>query len=141
MVNKSETKTYFPKHWPFKIKSKRRKPLGDITRKKKLIRKMTTFPKSSKLTTRQRLKSFCKIVTLEEKLKFSKTCQKQLQNHIKLVLCKKQLQKKPTIRKMTTFQKSLKLATMQRLQPLQNRHFGSKIKILKNMPKTTLQGH
>ena len=28
---------------------------------------------------------------------------------------------------------------MQRLQPLQNRHFGSKIKILKNMSKSILQ--
>ena len=28
---------------------------------------------------------------------------------------------------------------MQRLQPLQNNHFGSKIKIAKKVPKTTLQ--
>ena len=43
------------------------------------------------------------------------------------------LQKTPNIRKMTTFPKWPKLDTMQRL--LQNRHFGSKIKTVKHMPK------
>ena len=42
---------------------------------------------------------------------------------------------------MTTFPKSLKVATMQGLWSLQNRHFGSKIKILKNMPTTTREAH
>ena len=54
---------------------------------------------------------------------------------------------------MTTFRKSAKLATMQRLLPLQNAHFGSKakplqdahfgpkIKIVKNMRKATLEPH
>ena len=42
---------------------------------------------------------------------------------------------------MTTFRKSEKLATMQRLQPLQNGQFGSKTKIVQNMPETTLEAH
>ena len=52
---------------------------------------------------------------------------------------KKRLQKTPNIREMATLSKSPKLATMQRLYPLQNSQFGSKIEILKNMPKTTLR--
>ena len=39
---------------------------------------------------------------------------------------------------MTSFGKSAKLATMQRLQVLQNGQVGSKIKIAKNMPKHSL---
>ena len=59
--------------------------------------------------------SHCKIVTLGQKLKFSKTCQKQLYKHIKVVLCKKQLPKTTNTRKMTTSPKSPKFAAMQRL--------------------------
>ena len=33
------------------------------------------------------------------------------------------------------------MASMQRLQPLQNHHFGSKNKIVKNISKTSLQAH
>ena len=49
---------------------------------------------------------------------------------------KKLLQMPPNILKMTAFWKS---AIMQRLQPMQNPHFGSKNKIPKNMLNTTLE--
>ena len=42
---------------------------------------------------------------------------------------------------MNSFPKSPKLATMQELLPLQNGQFGSKINILENMRKTTLEPH
>ena len=98
---------------------------------------MTTFLKTSKSATMQRLQP---LQNRHFKSKI-KTCEKQLQNHIRVVPCKKQIQKTPSIRKLTTFPKWAKLATMQRLQPLQNRHFASKIKIVKNMRKTTLEPH
>ena len=79
------------------------------------------------------------IVTFRQKLKLSKPCEKQLQNHIRVVVWEKPLQKAPSIRKMTTFPKWPKLTTTQRAERLQNRHFGSKIKIVKTMRKTTLE--
>ena len=79
--------------------------------------------------------SLCKIVSLGQKLRFTKTCEKRFFNHIRVVLCKKPLQKTPNIRGMRRFWKS---AIVQRLQPLQNGQFGSKIKIHKNMRKTIL---
>ena len=48
-------------------------------------------------------------------------------------IMKKPLQKTANIRKITPFWKLAKVATMQRLQPLQNGQFGSKIKNAKNM--------
>ena len=48
--------------------------------------------------------------------------------HIAVVLCKKRLQKTVNIREMRAFRKLPKMATKQRLQTLQNRHFMSKIK-------------
>ena len=47
--------------------------------------------------------------------------------------------KTPYIRKIAAFPSWQKLATMQRLYPLQNCQFGSKFKILKTMLKNTLQ--
>ena len=85
--------------------------------------------------------SLCKMLSLGQKFKFSKTCEKRLYKHIRVVLCKKRLQKAPNIRKMTTFRKWPKLVTMHGLKPLQNAQFGSKIEILKTLWKTTLQAH
>ena len=48
--------------------------------------------------------------------------------HIAVVLCKKRLEKTANIGKMRAFWKWPKMATKQRLQTLQNRHFASKIK-------------
>ena len=54
----------------------------------------------------------CKMVSLGQKLKMLKRCEKRLYYHIKGVVCKKQLQKRPNIRKMRAFWKWPKLATM-----------------------------
>ena len=56
-----------------------------------------------------------KMVSLGPKLKFTKTCGKCLYYHTRVVLRKKQLQKRANIRKMTAFRKWPKLANMQRL--------------------------
>ena len=49
------------------------------------------------------------MLSLGEKLKFSKTCEKRFQKHIGVVFCKKQLKKTPSIRKMTSFGKMAKI--------------------------------
>ena len=59
--------------------------------------------------------SLCKMVSLAQKLKMPKTCDKRLYKHIRLVLCKKRLQKAANIWEMTLFWKLAKKATMQRL--------------------------
>ena len=50
------------------------------------IGKMTAFRKWPKLATMQRLYSLCKMVSLGRKLKFTKTCEKRLYNHTRLIL-------------------------------------------------------
>ena len=57
----------------------------------------------------------CKMVSLGQKLKMPKTCDKTLYKHIRLVLCKKRLQKAANIWEMRLFWKLAKMATMQRL--------------------------
>ena len=42
----------------------------------------------------------CKILIFGQKLKLPKTCEKRFYKHIKVVLCKKQLEKTANIRKM-----------------------------------------
>ena len=59
--------------------------------------------------------SLCKTVSLAQKLKRPKTCDKRLYKHIRLVSCKKQLQKAANIWGMRPFWKLAKVATMQRL--------------------------
>ena len=78
----------------------------------------------------------CKIVSLGQKLKWPKTCEKQFYKHVGVVLCNEPLEKTPNIREMRRFWKS---AILQRLYTLQNCQFGSKIKMAKNMRKTILQ--
>jgi len=72
--------------------------------------------------------SRCKILTLGQKLKMQKSMLKTFLQHIAVVLCRKRLEKTANIRKMRAFWKLPKMATKQRLQPLQNPHFGSKTK-------------
>ena len=79
------------------------------------------------------------MVSLAQKIKLLKRCQKGLQRHLAILLCKKWLQKTPNVREKTSFRKWPQLPTMQRLQAFQNGQFGSKIKIAKNMPKTSLE--
>ena len=77
--------------------------------------------------------SLCRMVSFGPKLKMPKTCDKRLYKQIRIVLWKKRLQKAANIWEMRPFWKLAKMATMQRLQPLQNGQFGSKIKNAKNM--------
>ena len=81
------------------------------------------------------------MVGLAKKLKMPKTCDKRFYKHIRLVLCKKRLQKPANIWEMRPFWKLAKMATMQRLLPLQSGQFGSKIKIAKNMRKEPVDAH
>ena len=85
--------------------------------------------------------SLCKMVSLGQKLKMPKICDKRLYKPIRLVLCKQPLKKAANIWEMTPFLKLAKMATMQRLQPLQSGQFGSKIKIAKNMQKAAVEAH
>ena len=70
-------------------------------------------------------------------IKTSKTCEKSLWSHNRVFLCEKRLQKTPNIRKMTSVGKFEKFAIMH--GHLQNRQFGSKIKMFKNLRKTFLE--
>ena len=56
--------------------------------------------------------SLCKMVSLGQKLKMPKTCEKPFYKNIRVVLCKKPLEKTPNIREMRRFWKS---AILQRL--------------------------
>ena len=61
--------------------------------------------------------------------------------HYSCFMQKKRLQKTASIRKMRPFIKLAKMATVQRLYPLQSGQFGSKIKIAKSMRKTAVEAH
>ena len=73
------------------------------------------------------------MVSLGQKLKMLKRCDKPLLHHIRIVGCKKSLLKTRNIRKMRTFLKWLKLAKKDGLKPMQNGQFGSKIKNAKKV--------
>ena len=60
--------------------------------------------------------SLCKMVSLGQKLKMPKTCEKRFYKNITVVLCKKPLEKTPNIREMRRFWKS---AILQSLYPMQ----------------------
>ena len=57
----------------------------------------------------------CKILSLGQKIKLPKTCQKRFYKHIRVVLCKKWLEETAIIRKRRRFLKWPKMATMQRV--------------------------
>ena len=59
--------------------------------------------------------SRCKMVSLGQKLKMPKRCEKRLYNYFAVVVCKEPLRKTPNIRKMRVFWQWPKLATTQRL--------------------------
>ena len=79
------------------------------------------------------------MVSLGQKLKMPKRCEKRLYEHIRTVVCKKALQKTPNTQKMRAFYKWPKLATTQGLYPLQNGQFRSKIKNAKKIPNTIVE--
>ena len=102
---------------------------------------MRAFWKLSKLATTQRLKPL-RNVSLGRKLKMPKRCEKRVDDHIKVVVCKKALPKTPNILKIKAFSKWPKLATTQRLYPSQNGKSGSNYKCQKgaeNNCTTTLK--
>ena len=105
---------------------------------KKPLKKHEIFQKWEHFENRPSCKGYspCKILTLAQKLKLQETCQNPLYKSFRVVLCKKPLQKTRNIPEMRAFWKS---AIMQRLKPMENRHFGSKIKIPKNMSKSIVQ--
>ena len=47
--------------------------------------------------------AFAKVFSLGQKLKMPKRCEKRLYHHIRVVVCKKPLQKTPNIRKKCQF--------------------------------------
>ena len=89
---------------------------------------MRPFWKLAKMTTSKGY-SLCKMVGLGQKLKMPKPCDRRIYKHIRLVLCKKRLQKAAKIWEMRPFWKLAKMATMQR----QSGQFGSKIKNAKKV--------
>ena len=66
----------------------------------------------------------CKMVSLGQKLTRPKTCEKRFYKHVRVVLCKKRLEKTPYIREMRPF---WKWAILQKLWTLKNDQFWSKI--------------
>ena len=85
--------------------------------------------------------SLCKMVNLGQKLKWPKTCAKRLYKKTRVVLCKKPLEKTPNIRERRFWKSAIlqRLLPTERLYPLKNVQFGSKIKTAKNMRKTVVQ--
>ena len=100
---------------------------------KNCLRKHQILEKGDNYENRPSRKGYSldKMVSFGQKLKLRKSCEKRFFNHIRVVLCKKPLEKTPNIRKMRLFWKSV-------IVPWQNGQFGSKIKIKKNMRKTIL---
>ena len=88
--------------------------------------------------------AFAKWSVWVKNLKMPTPCEKLFYTNIRVLLCKKPLEKKTNIREMTRFLKSAilqRLESMPRVYLLQNGHFGSKIKNAKIMQKTILQEH
>ena len=80
---------------------------------KKLIEKTANIPEMrgfSKLA-----KMATTMVSLGQKIKLLKTCEKRLYNHIIVVLCKKRIENTANIREMRGFCKLANMATGQRL--------------------------
>ena len=85
-----------------------KKPL----QKTRNIRKMIAFWKWQKLAKFHGLYSLCKMVSLGQKVEMLKRREKRFYDHIRLVVCKKPIQKMLHIRKITAFWKWQKLAKM-----------------------------
>ena len=57
----------------------------------------------------------CKILTLAQKLKMQKRCEKRFYDHVRNIVCKKGIEKTANIGKMRAFWKWPKMGTIQRL--------------------------
>ena len=77
-------------------------------------KKHQIFEKSDHFENRPSCKGYtvCKMVSLAQKFKWPKTCEKRFYKHVRVVLCKKPLEKTPNIREMRPLWKS---AILQRL--------------------------
>ena len=104
---------------------------------KKPLQRHELFEKWDRFENRPCCRWYCKILTLGEKLKLQKPCQNPFYKSFRVVLCKKPLQKTKNTRENRPFWKS---AIMQRLQPMQNPHFGSKLKF-RNQVKIHFKNH
>ena len=72
----------------------------------------------------------------ESKRKLPKICEKRFYKHIRVVLCKKRLEKTANIRKMRAFPKGPKTATLKkRYSPCKILSLGQKIKLPKTCEK------
>ena len=85
--------------------------------------------------------SLCKMLSLGQKLKFWKACEKRLLNHITFVLCKKPLQKTPNIRKWKFFENRQNWSQCMSYNLCKMLSLGQKLKLYKNMWKMTLKAH
>ena len=74
-------------------------------------KKHQTFEKLDDFKNRPSSKgcSLCKMVSLGQKLKCVRTCEKRMYKHTRVVLCKKPLEKTPNIREVRRFWKSAML--------------------------------
>jgi len=72
------------------------------------------------------------MLTFGQKMKLPKTCQKRFYKHIKVVLCKRQLEKAVNIRKMRAF---LKWPQCKGYSPCKILKLGQKIKLPKTCEK------
>ena len=81
---------------------------------KNRLKKHQIFEKYDHCENRPSCKGYrlCKMVSLAQKLKWPKMCKKRFYKHVRVVLCKKPLEKTPNIREMRPFWNS---AILQRL--------------------------
>ena len=75
------------------------------------------------------------MVSLAQKLKFLKTCEKRLYKHIRMVLREKLLQKRATKQKISRFEDLAKMATLQRHRLCKMVSLAQKLKLLKTCEK------
>ena len=104
------------------------------------IRKKRRFQNLPKMATMQKLQPLQNAL-FGSKVKITKNTQKTTREAHQSCCMEKAAPKTANIRKKRRLQNLPKMATMQRLQPLQNAQFGSKLKISKSMPKTILEAH
>ena len=73
--------------------------------KKKPLEKTQIFKKWDHFENRPSCEGYrlCKTVSLAQKFKCPETCEKRFYKHVRVVLCKKPLEKTPNIREMTPF--------------------------------------
>ena len=71
----------------------------------------------------------CKTLSLGQKIKLPETCQNHLYKHIKVLLCKKRLEKTANIQKVRSSWKLPKMAQCKGYSPCKTLSLGQKIKL------------